>query len=119
VGGIFISYRREDSAGHAGRLFDHLSEQFGKDRVFMDVAGIEPGVDFVESIDRAVGSCDVLIAVIGRKWLDCADSTGKRRLVAPVNDGVAQNLNAPGGHRLAIADCQGVAGKESSLLTKV
>jgi hypothetical protein len=83
VGGIFISYRREDSAGHAGRLFDHLSDHLGKDRVFMDVSGIEPGLDFVESIDRAVGSCDVLIAVIGRDWLDCADSTGKRRLDDP------------------------------------
>lgn len=83
MGGIFISYRREDSAGHAGRLFDHLSEHFGKDRVFMDVAGIEPGVDFVESIDRAVGSCDILIAVIGRDWLDCTDSTGRRRLDDP------------------------------------
>ncbi|MDP2840888.1 MAG: toll/interleukin-1 receptor domain-containing protein, partial [Candidatus Methanoperedens sp.] len=63
--GIFISYRREDTAGHAGRIFDRLREKFGRDKVFMDVAGIEPGVDFVEAIDRAVGSCDVLLVIIG------------------------------------------------------
>lgn len=83
MSGIFISYRREDSAGHAGRLFDRLQERFGKDHVFMDVAGIEPGVDFVEAIDSAVGSCDALIVVIGRKWLTCTDAAGKRRLDDP------------------------------------
>ncbi len=54
MGTIFISYRREESAGHAGRIYDHLRERFGRDRVFMDVTAIEPGVDFVETIDRAV-----------------------------------------------------------------
>ncbi len=81
--GIFISYRREDSAGHAGRLFDRLSSHFGKDRVFMDVSDIEPGTDFVEAIDKAVGSCDVLVVVIGKEWLTCADAAGHRRLDNP------------------------------------
>ncbi|MFH1027782.1 MAG: PASTA domain-containing protein, partial [Pseudomonadota bacterium] len=40
----------------------------------------EPGVDFVEAIDRAVGSCAVLLVIIGRKWLDCSDAGGRRRL---------------------------------------
>lgn len=83
MGGIFISYRREDTAGHAGRIYDRLRERFGRDRVFMDVAGIEPGVDFVEAIDRAVGSCDVLLVIIGKKWLTCTDASGKRRLEDP------------------------------------
>ena len=39
-GQIFISYRREDSAGFAGRLFDRLRSRFGENRIFMDVAGI-------------------------------------------------------------------------------
>ena len=80
---IFISYRREDTAGHAGRIFDRLREKFGRDNVFMDVAGIDPGVDFVEAIDRAVGSCDVLLVIIGRKWLTCTDASGKKRLDDP------------------------------------
>jgi beta-lactam-binding protein with PASTA domain len=81
--GIFISYRREDAAGHAGRLFDRLSEHYGRSRVFMDVAGIEAGVDFVEAIDQAVGSCQVLLVMIGRQWLTAADEHGRRRLDEP------------------------------------
>jgi hypothetical protein len=80
---IFISYRRDDSAGHAGRLFDRLGARLGKDSVFMDVEGIEAGLDFVETIEAAVGSCDVLLAVIGRGWLDIKDSQGRRRLDDP------------------------------------
>jgi hypothetical protein len=81
--GIFISYRREDTAGHAGRIFDRLRETFGRDKIFMDVAAIEPGVDFVEAIDRAVGSCDVLLVIIGKQWLSCHDAAGKNRLDDP------------------------------------
>lgn len=81
--GIFISYRREESAGHAGRIYDRLREKFGKNRVFMDVSAIEPGVDFVEAIDHAVGSCAVLLVVIGRRWLECSNAAGQRRLDDP------------------------------------
>jgi class 3 adenylate cyclase/tetratricopeptide (TPR) repeat protein len=65
---IFLSYRREDSAGHAGRLYDRLSARFGPEQVFRDVE-IQPGADFVELIQDAVSSCRVLIAVIGPRWL--------------------------------------------------
>ena len=81
--GLFISYRRVDAAGHAGRLFDRLAAHFGKDAVFMDVEGIEAGVDFVEVIEQAVGGCAVLLAVIGRSWLTCVDEQGRRRLDDP------------------------------------
>jgi beta-lactam-binding protein with PASTA domain len=81
--GIFISYRREDSAGHTGRLFDRLRARLGHDRVFMDITGIEAGFDFVDTIERAIGSCDVLLAVIGPEWLTCADSRGRPRLEDP------------------------------------
>jgi hypothetical protein len=89
----FISYRREDSGGHAGRLFDRLREQFGQDRVFLDVVGIEAGRDFVESIDKAVGSCEVLLAVIGRDWLTSTDRQGRRRLDDP-NDFIRAEISA-------------------------
>ncbi len=81
--GIFVSYRREDTAGHAGRLFDRLAEHFGKETVFMDVEGIGPGARFAEAIEKAVGGCDVFLAVIGRRWLDCRDRDGRRRLDDP------------------------------------
>ena len=80
---VFISYRREDSSGWAGRLYDRLSQRFGGDNVFMDIDTIEPGLDFVEVIQRAVGSCDVLIALIGRQWPTVSDATGQRRLDNP------------------------------------
>lgn len=80
---IFISYRREDSAGYAGRLYDHLSQYFGEDYIFMDIDSIEPGRDFVEVIEQAVGFCDVLVAVIGKQWLTITDAAGQRRLDNP------------------------------------
>ena len=80
---IFISYRREDSAPYAGRLYDRLSQRFGADQVFMDVDTIKPGVDFVEIVEAAVGSCDVLIAVIGKHWLSLTGRDGQRRLDHP------------------------------------
>jgi hypothetical protein len=83
MSGIFISYRRDDSEGQAGRLFEGLKGRFGQDRVFIDVAGIEPGRDFRRVIDEHVGSCDVLLALIGRNWLHATDKDGRRRLDNP------------------------------------
>ncbi|MDO9438769.1 toll/interleukin-1 receptor domain-containing protein [Hydrogenophaga sp.] len=81
--GIFISYRRDDSAGYAGRLYDRLIPHFGAERVFMDVEGIEPGADFVTAIEDAVGSCRVLVVIIGDEWLSTTDKAGGRRLDDP------------------------------------
>jgi TIR domain-containing protein/von Hippel-Lindau disease tumor suppressor protein len=78
---LFISYRRDDSAGHAGRLYDRLSSLLGEGRMFMDIDSIEPGDDFVRVIEEAVTSCKVLVAVIGKHWL--RDATGAAR---PLND---------------------------------
>lgn len=77
---IFICYRRDDSSGHAGRLHDRLSEVFNEDQVFMDIDTIEPGDDFVSTIEEAVGSCSILLAIIGKRWLGSVDDAGKRRL---------------------------------------
>jgi TIR domain len=82
-GGIFISYRRQESSHLAGRLSDHLVQRFGKAQVFMDVVTIQPGVDFVEEITRAVAACKVLVAVIGPGWLTATDKLGRRRLDDP------------------------------------
>jgi len=80
---IFISYRRDDSEGQAGRLFEKLSDRFGRDKVFLDVVGIGTGIDFRVEIDRKVSSCDLLIAVIGKNWLLSKDKNGKRRVDSP------------------------------------
>jgi len=81
--GIFISYRRGDSAGHAGRIYDRLRAQLGHDRVFMDVTGIEAGVDFMDAIEGAIGSCTALLVIIGPDWLTCTDDDGRSRLADP------------------------------------
>lgn len=82
-GHIFISYRRQDSAGYAGRLFDRLSSRFGQTNIFMDIDTIELGVDFVQKIQEAVTSCDVLLAVIGPTWLTITNADGQTRLNDP------------------------------------
>jgi len=82
-GGIFISYRREETAGQAGRLYDRLSGRFGTGRVFMDVDSIAIGVDFTTAITEAVSGCDILLALIGREWLSITDSRGRRRIDDP------------------------------------
>ena len=80
---IFISYRRNDSASNAGRIYDRLEGHFGLGQVFMDVDTIRPGLDFVEVVQEAVGSCDALIAVIGQEWLGASDENGRRQLENP------------------------------------
>jgi TIR domain len=82
-GGIFVSYRRQESAHLAGRLYDRLADRFGEDQVSIDVDTIELGVDFAEEIRRAVAACQVLLAVIGPTWLTATDEQGRRRLDDP------------------------------------
>ncbi len=78
--GIFLSYRREDSAGHAGRLYDRLVRDFSGDRVFIDVERIDSGEDFARVIETTMRACDVCIVVVGKRWLTAADQYGMRRL---------------------------------------
>jgi hypothetical protein len=78
--GVFLSYRREDSSGYAGRLFDILSAQFGADNVYMDLDSIAGGDDFAAVIEREISRADVLVAVIGSRWLTSTDGNGGRRL---------------------------------------
>jgi hypothetical protein len=80
---VFISYRRQETSHLAGRIYDRLAERFGEDRVFMDVDSIEPGLDFSDAIQQAVGSSDVLLALIGRNWLTATDEAGRCRLDDP------------------------------------
>lgn len=81
--GIFISYRRGATAAYAGRLYDRLAAEFGERQVFMDLTDIEPGVDFVEQIERAVGDAEALLVVIGPDWLEANNKNGLPRLHDP------------------------------------
>jgi hypothetical protein len=71
--GIFISYRRNESAGHAGRLFDRLTARFGDDRVFMDVDTLAPSDRFATRIEKAIATADVMLVLIGPNWVAQAD----------------------------------------------
>ena len=80
---LFVSYRRDDAAAYAGRLYDALAARFGAANVFMDVDAIGLGSDYRQTIDGALASCDAAIALIGRGWLSAVDEDGRRRLEDP------------------------------------
>jgi hypothetical protein len=75
---VFISYRRQDSPAHAGRLFDQLTAQLGEDQVFMDVDGIAPGEDFVKAISDRLSTCRIFLAIIGPRWAGVRKGLRKR-----------------------------------------
>ncbi len=77
-GGVFVSYRRDDSSDAAGRLADRLADHFGAERVFIDVETIKPGDDYAEAIVSAIAACRVLVAVIGPGWLEMTGKLGRR-----------------------------------------
>ena len=79
---VFISYRRTDSAGHAGRLFEALEKRFDSDKFFRDIEGLDPGVDFPQALDRALSQCRVMLIVIGPTWASVATPDGPRILQA-------------------------------------
>ncbi len=92
-GGVFICYRREDSAGFARLIYDRLTTKLGRDNVFFDVDNTPVGVDFVDILSERVGKCDALIAVIGKTWVSSADIHSRRRLDDP-NDFVRIEIEA-------------------------
>lgn len=74
---IFLCYRRKDSAGQVGRIFDALNARFPGD-VFRDVESIDPGVNWIEELRQSVLSADVLVVVIGPEWQTMAGERGPR-----------------------------------------
>ncbi len=81
--GVFLSYRREDTAPYVRLLQAEFKRRIPDTPVFVDLDSIEAGLDFAEVIREAVGSCAVLVALIGRQWATLADEGGRRRLDNP------------------------------------
>jgi hypothetical protein len=80
---VFISYRRDDSAGVTGRIYDRLTKRFGQDAIYLDVAAIPLGVNFEAHIQQVLKECVAQAVIIGPNWLDMRDSAGVRRLDKP------------------------------------
>jgi hypothetical protein len=77
---VFLSYRRDDSGGHTGRLYDKLVQELGGERVFLDIDNVPVGVDFVDAIDQTLDQCVVVVVMIGPRWLAAAAADGTRRI---------------------------------------
>jgi hypothetical protein len=77
MAGVFVSYRRTDSA-YALLLYKALAQKFGSERVFRDFEDIQPGQDFVAVLDDALSRCVAGIVIIGKGWHDALD-----RLASP------------------------------------
>jgi TIR domain len=80
VPSIFLSYRRDDTSGEAGRLAEELSRRFGRSSVFIDIDAISPGINFEERIRDALDSCQVALVLIGDRWLTETLPDGRRRI---------------------------------------
>lgn len=95
---IFVSYRREDSAGWAGRIHDALEGHFGDHQLFMDVTDISLGEDFRDVVRRRLSTVETVIVVIGPQWLTVENANGDRRIDDPrdvVRLEVAAALQSP------------------------
>lgn len=82
---IFISYRHEDSPYISATIYEKLGQRFGPDNIFFDIDSIPLGIDFRKYITDNVGKCDLLLVVIGDKWMDSVNNQGTRRLDDPLD----------------------------------
>src|SRR5271163_2734438 len=82
-GGVFICYRREETAFAARAIHDRVVQRLERENVFLDVDNIDLGVDWFNVLTERVGACDALVAVIGRNWVSSADKDGLRRIDDP------------------------------------
>lgn len=83
---IFISYRRDDSAGYARSLYRSFEQRWGRDRVFMDIDSIAPGDDFEEVIERFLKDCTLVVVLIGKSWARLTDRAGRERSISDSDD---------------------------------
>ena len=93
MGGVLLSYRRSDSADLVGRMFEHLTARLGRGNVFKDVDSIPYGSNFTKVLGEALQTCDVVVVVIGKQWVDAKDEAGRRRLEDP-DDFVRREVEA-------------------------
>jgi hypothetical protein len=91
-GKIFISYRRDDAPADARGVRDRLSERFGKEKAFMDVDDLLAGQRFDRELEKALAQCDVLIAVMGQRWMKLLSAHARSGERDYVHDEIAAAL---------------------------
>jgi TIR domain len=91
-GKIFVSYRRDDAPGDARGIYERLGRSFGEGKVFMDVDQLLAGQRFDRELDKALAECDVLIAVIGSRWMDLLSECTQQGKRDYVRDEIAAAL---------------------------
>ena len=75
---IFISYRRKDTGGYAGRLYDYLKKEYGASNVLFDIE-VDATVEELRTwVQRVVPESSVIIVLIGDQWIE--DKLKRRRL---------------------------------------
>ena len=80
---IFISYRRSESSGYSGRIYDRLRVVLPEADIFMDAERIDPGANWRERLAERIGAADIVLVLIGTAWRTLADASGRRRLDDP------------------------------------
>jgi len=109
AGKIFINYRRDDDAAGAARVRDGLASKFGKANLFIDVDNLFAGQRFDEELARALVTCDVLVAVIGRHWMDLL----KAKIASGGRDHVREEIAAALQRRIVVIPVR--VGREGQL----
>lgn len=82
---IFISYRRADSSAVSGRIYDRLVAAFGREQVFKDVDAIDLGEHYADRLRHEIYQCDVVLVIIGPKWISIRQNDGDRRIDDPAD----------------------------------
>jgi hypothetical protein len=67
---VFISYRREDTAYAAGRIYDRLCRKLPQTKVFIDVTAIRGGEKFEQRTLSEISRSDAALVFIGKKWME-------------------------------------------------
>jgi hypothetical protein len=75
---VFVSYRREDSSGYTLAICEYLKKSLGEKNIFMDLEDIPHGEDFVLHLRQVLVKSNVVLVMIGEKWLDATNDKGRR-----------------------------------------
>jgi hypothetical protein len=83
---VFISYRGEDAWAEAQLLYERLANRFDSNNVFLDVRILQPGMKWLEEIKSGRASCNVLLALIGPRWVTIVRDRDREAIVRPAED---------------------------------